>query len=133
MTAPHPFSVRAKLQATRYACQGIAYMLRTQVNAWIQIGIAVVVTAAGLAFGLTPLEWVACVLGMAAVWTAEALNTAIEAVVDLASPGRHELAGRAKDVAAGAVLVTVGAAGIIALVVFGPHVWRLTLRLTGAG
>jgi diacylglycerol kinase len=133
MTPPHPFSLQAKLQATRYAWQGIDYMLRTQANAWIQIGIAIVVTAAGLAFGLTPLEWVACVLGMAAVWVAEALNTAIEAVVDLASPGRHALAGRAKDVAAGAVLVTVGAAGIIALLVFGPHVWRLTLRLTGAG
>jgi diacylglycerol kinase len=135
MTAPlpHPFSVRAKLLAIRYAWQGIDYMLRTQVNAWIQIAIALVVTAAGVAFGLTPLEWVACVLGMAAVWAAEALNTAIEAVVDLASPGRHPLAGRAKDVAAGAVLVTVGAAGLVALLVFGPHLWRLTLRLTAAG
>lgn len=132
MTAPHPFSLRAKLLATRYAWQGIEYMLRTQVNAWIQIGVALIVTVAGLLFGLTPLEWVACVLGMAAVWAAEALNTAIEAVVDLASPQRHPLAGRAKDVAAGAVLVTVAAAGVIALLVFGPHLWRLTLRLAGA-
>ena len=48
---------------------------------------------------------------MALVWITEALNTAIEDVVDLASPGRHPLAGRAKDVAAGSVLVAIAAVG----------------------
>ena len=125
---PHPFSVRAKVLAFRYAWQGIDYMLRTQVNAWIQIGIAAIVTVVGLLFGLSGVEWCVVVLAMAAVWIAEALNTAIEAVVDLASPERHALAGRAKDVAAGAVVVAVAAAAICGLVIFGPRFWFLLVR-----
>jgi len=100
-------------------------MLRTQPNAWFQIGIWVVVTAVGLTLGLTTAEWCAAVLAMALVWVTEALNTAIEDVVDLASPERHPLAGRAKDVAAGAVVVAVVASGIIGLIIFGPRLWAL--------
>lgn len=128
MNAPHPFSVRAKLLAFRYAWQGIDYMLRTQVNAWIQIGITAIVTVVGLLFGLSAVEWCVVVLAIAGVWVAEALNTAIEAVVNLASPGRHPLAGRAKDVAAGAVLVAVAAAALCGLVIFGPRLWALLPR-----
>lgn len=125
MGRPHPLSVRGKLLAFHYAWQGVRFMLRTQPNAWFQIGIAVVVTAVGLAMGLTAGEWCAAVLAMAGVWVAEALNTAIEAVVDLASPERHPLAGQAKDVAAGAVFVAIAAAGLVGLIVFGPRFWAL--------
>jgi diacylglycerol kinase len=125
MNAPSQLSVRGKVLAFRYAWQGIAYMLRTQGNAWIQIAITAVVTAAGLWFGLSVAEWCAVVLAIAAVWIAEALNTAIEAVTDLASPERHPLAGRAKDVAAGAVVVAIAAAAVVGLLVFGPRLWAL--------
>jgi len=125
MSAPHPLSVRGKMLALQYAWQGISYMLRTQPNAWFQIGIWVVVTAVGLALGHTAGEWRAAVLAMALVWITEALNTAIEDVVDLASPGRHPLAGRAKDVAAGSVVVAVAASAIIGLIIFGPRFWAL--------
>lgn len=125
MTRPHPLSFQGKRLALRYAWQGIGFMLRTQPNAWFQIGIAVVVTALGLAMELTAGEWCAAVLGIALVWVAEALNTAIEAVVDLASPEWHPLAGQAKDVAAGAVLVATAAGLLVALIVFGPRFWLL--------
>lgn len=125
MTRPHPLSVRGKLLAFQYAWQGVSYMLRTQPNAWFQIGIWVVVTAVGLAFRLTAGEWCAAVLAMALVWIAEALNTAIEDVVDLTSPGRHPLAGRAKDIAAGSVVVAVLASAIVGLIIFGPRFWAL--------
>jgi diacylglycerol kinase (ATP) len=125
MTTPHPLSLRGKRLALQYAWQGVSYMLRTQPNAWFQIGIWVVVTAVGLAFRLTAGEWCAAVLAMALVWITEALNTAIEDVVDLASPGRHPLAGRAKDVAAGSVVVAVAASGIIGLIIFAPRLWAL--------
>jgi len=59
---------------------------------------------------------------MMAVWTAEALNTAIELVVDLASPDVHPLAGRVKDVAAGAVLIAACGALVVGILVFAPHV-----------
>ena len=83
-----------------------------------------VVTAVGLAFQLTAGEWCAAVLAMALVWITEALNTAIEDVVDLASPGRHPLAGRAKDVAAGSVVVAVAASAIVGLTFSDRASWR---------
>jgi len=76
--------------------------------------------AAGLIKGLDRLEWALIALAIAAVWTAEAINTAIEAVVDLASPQWHELARRAKDVAAAAVLLAaLGAVGVAVAVFVG--------------
>ena len=69
------------------------------------------------------MEWCALVLAMAMVLTAETLNTAIEAIADLVSPGFHPLAGRAKDVAAGAVLIAALGSVAIGLLVFGPHLW----------
>ena len=113
------------MKALRYAWQGLAYMFRTQPNSWIQAVIWIGVTIVGLALGLTGAEWCAAGLAMALVWITEALNTAIEAVVDLASPERHPLAGRAKDVAAAAVLVSAVAAGMVGLVIFVPRFWSL--------
>ncbi len=75
----------------------------------------------GLYCGLARWEWVAVALSVGAVWGAELLNTAVEAVVDLVSPEYHPLAGRAKDVAAGAVLVVALAALVVGLLVFGPY------------
>ena len=59
------------------------------------------------------------------VWLGEGMNSAIEAVVDLVSPGEHPLAGRAKDLAAGAVLCAAVVAGAIGVVVFGGRVGGL--------
>jgi diacylglycerol kinase (ATP) len=80
------------------------------------------VVAAGFSAGLSRLEWCAIVLAMMAVWTAEALNTAIELVIDLTSPDMHPMAGRAKDVAAGAVLIAACGAVVVGVLVFAPHV-----------
>jgi diacylglycerol kinase (ATP) len=62
------------------------------------------------------------------VWVAEALNTSIEYLVDLASPEIHPLAGKAKDVAAGAVLVAAIGSAVIGGLVFGPHLMRMMLE-----
>ena len=117
MTAPHPLSVRGKMLAFRYAWQGIAYMLRTQPNAWFQIGIWVVVTAVGLAWRLTPGEWCAAVLAMGLVWITEALNTAIEDVVDKISPEQSEFGRNAKDLGSTAVFFMLTAGGLYVLAV----------------
>jgi diacylglycerol kinase (ATP) len=76
--------------------------------------------ALGFVLGLERWEW--CVLAGATglVWVAECLNTALEALADLASPGEHPLAGRAKDIAAGAVLCASATAVIVGCLVFGP-------------
>ena len=106
-------------------------LLRTQANARIHAVAAVAVVAAGWFFGITRVEWCTVVGAIGLVFTAEGINTAIEATVDLASPGRHPLAERAKDVAAGAVLLASLAAAIIGLLIFGPRVLALVARLFG--
>lgn len=98
-------------------------MLRSQHNAWVHAAATFAVVVLGLACRLTPAEWCWVVLAVVAVWTAEALNTAIELLTDLASPGYHPLAGKAKDVAAGAVLITAVGAAVIGLLVFVPRLY----------
>ena len=96
-------------------------MLRSQHNAWIHAAASIVVLALGFVVGLSRVEWCLVVVAITAVWTAEALNTAFEALCDVASPGAHPLVERAKDIAAGAVLITAAGAVVIGLLVFGPH------------
>ena len=84
--------VRTRLAAFRHAFEGWWYLLRTQRNAWIHAVITVAVVALGFWLGLPRGDWVAIVLAIALVWLAEFLNTALEAVVDLASPEHHALA-----------------------------------------
>ena len=76
---------------------------------------------AGVLLGISRLEWALVALAVAGVWTAELVNTAIEALTDLASPAYHPLAGKAKDVAAGAVLLAALGALAVGALVFGPH------------
>lgn len=97
-------------------------MVSSQQNAWIHAVATVVVTTAGVAVGLSWSEWCWIVLAIMSVWTAEALNTAFEFLTDVASPNFHPVAGKAKDVAAGAVLITAVGAIIIGALVFGPRV-----------
>jgi diacylglycerol kinase (ATP) len=103
----------------------VVVLLHTEANARIHVATAIIVVLGGWFFGITRGEWCAIVGAIGLVLTAEGVNTAIEATVDLASPERHPLAERAKDVAAGAVLLAALAAAIIGLLVFGPRVLAL--------
>ena len=97
-------------------------MLKSQHNAWLHAVATGLVVAAGFFFGLDRLEWSLIVLAVISVWTAEALNTAFEFLCDVASPEYHPLVEKAKDVAAGAVLVCAIGAAIIGLLVFAPKI-----------
>ena len=97
--------------------------MRTQANARIHLAATVLVVAAGVASGLSRGEWCAIVAVVVLVWVTEGLNTAIETLVDLVSPEHHPLAGRAKDLAAGAVLCAAIAAVGVGLLVFGPRLF----------
>lgn len=121
--------VRARLRSFRYAFQGGWYVLRTQPNAWIHAGVSLAVILLALWLALPLRDWAVLALTMAMVWAAEFFNTAIEAVVDLASPAPHPLARTAKDVSAAAVLITAGAAVLVGLLVLGPPLWeRISMR-----
>jgi len=100
-------------------------MLSTQHNAWINALATVAVVGVGFYFEFTRSEWCWIVLATISVWTAEALNTAFEFLTDLASPEFHPLAGKAKDVAAGAVLIAAAGAVVIGLIIIGPHLSEL--------
>lgn len=115
--------ITSRIAAFGYAFHGWRHVLRTQQNAWIHSFIASVVVAVGLWVGLEPRDWAIIVLTIAMVFTAEFINTAIEAIVDLASPSHHPLAKVGKDVGAGAVLVSALAAILVGLLVLGPPFW----------
>jgi len=100
-------------------------MLRSQHNAWVHALASVAVLVAGLKLEVGRGEWLALILAIVSVWTAEALNTAFESLCDVASPEFHPLVERAKDVAAGAVLIAAIGAVAIGVVVFGPKVLAL--------
>ena len=99
------------------------YVLRTQRNAWIHALASAFVVALGLWLKLPRIDWVPLLLAIGLVWLAEFLNTALEAVVDLASPDVHPLARVGKDVGAAAVLIAAGTAALIGLLVLGPPLW----------
>lgn len=73
---------------------------------------------------ISPAEWALIALAVVCVWVAEAVNTALEFLVDLASPEPHPLAAKSKDVAAAAVLIAAIGSVIIGVLVFGPHILR---------
>ena len=123
---PAPSDSRGRLlRSFGHAFRGIGILLCTQANARIHATATVLVVAAGFWFRISRSEWSAIIAVIGLVWIAEGLNTALEAVVDLVSPEPHPLAGRAKDVAAGAVLCAAIAALVIGALIFGPRVWAL--------
>ena len=113
----------SRVAAIGHAFRGWWHVLRTQQNAWIHSSVTTIVFALGLWLGLPPRDWAVLILIIAIVFTAEFINTAIEAVVDLASPENHPLAKVGKDVGAGAVLVAALAAVLIGLLILGPPLW----------
>jgi len=103
----------------RFAFAGLGYALRTQRNLRIQVAIAVAATACGMWLKLSPNEWAILAVTIGLVLVSELLNTALEAVVDIISPDYHPLAKVAKDVTAGAVLLTAIISIIVGLLVLG--------------
>lgn len=112
-----------------FAFAGVGAMLRTQRNAQIHTVAMIVVVAAGGLFGVTADEWIALILATALVLALEGLNTALEAVVDLVSPQPHPLAKKAKDVAAGAVLIGAIGAALVGCIIFLPRLLALLASL----
>ncbi len=113
-------SWRARYRTFLHAGRGISTLLATQWNARIHAACALTVTTVGFWLGLDRIEWCLILFAMGFVWVTEGLNTAIEFVVDKASPEIHPLAKGAKDVAAGAVLSAAFVAVIVGLLVLGP-------------
>jgi len=110
--------VRKLMESFDYALAGIIYSVTTQRNMKIHVTVAIAVLLLGLWADLSRLELLALLFAVFLVFVTEMLNTAIEAAVDIASPGFHPLAGIAKNVAAGAVLLAAVNSLIVGFMLF---------------
>ena len=110
-----------RIKSFGYAFKGIATLIGSQPNAQIHLVATLLVVGLGFWLDIQRGEWIAVLLAMALVWLAEGMNTALEFLTDLASPDFHPLAGKAKDVAAGAVLIAAIFAAAVGIIVFGPY------------
>lgn len=119
------FTLRKRLRSFKFAGNGIRLLIAHEHNAWIHCFAAVCVTIAGWSIGLSSIEWIAIVFAIAMVLAAEAVNSSIEALTDLVSPGYNEAIKRTKDLAAGAVLILAIGAAIIGLIIFVPKILAL--------
>ncbi len=117
---PSPLKARSRLESFRYAFAGLWYVLRTQRNAWIHAIATVGVISLGLWLQIGLRDWAILILAIFVVWLAEIINTALEAITDLASPQVHPLARVGKDVGAGAVLLASITAFVLGLLVLLP-------------
>ncbi len=98
-------------------------MLATQPHARIHLAATVAVVGLGLGLRIDRWEWCAVLAAIGLVWAAEGINSALETLADHVAPEQHPLIGRAKDLAAGAVLAAALAAAGIGLLVFGPRLF----------
>lgn len=120
--------IQKRMSSFVFAGKGVAHTFRTQPNAKIHAVATVAVVAVGWWLNLAAGEWCVLLLAIGLVWVAELANTAIEHLTDLVSPDYHELAGRAKDSAAGAVLIAAAISVMAGIIVFLPHILnRFTL------
>lgn len=135
--APTPIQSNRKTKATwkrfftgfRYAFAGVGYAFKTQFNLRFHLMIAVLVCLVAFFLHVSILEFALLLIVIFGVLVAEMLNTAFEAIVDLASPNYHRLAKIAKDVAAGAVLLQAILSVIVGLLILGPHLWTFLSTL----
>jgi diacylglycerol kinase (ATP) len=116
------FSLVARIKSTTHAWRGLGIFIKTTHNAWLHIFFAVVAIYLGFILNISSIEWVMIIFAIGLVIMAEAFNTAIEIDIDLTSPNYHPYARDTKDVAAGAVLISVIIAGIIGLIIFLPKI-----------
>jgi diacylglycerol kinase (ATP) len=118
---PNETPLQKRVMAFVHAWRGLVVLVRTQPHARFHLLATVAVIGLGLAAGLAAGEWALLVLAIGLVWVAEALNTALEFLADEVSEEWRERLGRAKDVAAAAVLLSAVAALAVGACVFGPR------------
>jgi diacylglycerol kinase len=106
------------LRSFRYALQGFLASFKEQRNLKVQILVALITVGAGFYFSITSTEWCIILLTIGLVIGLEMINTSIEGLVDLVTRERRPLAGKIKDIAAGAVLAASIIAVIIGVIIF---------------
>ncbi|OGN90103.1 MAG: hypothetical protein A2Y88_08240 [Chloroflexi bacterium RBG_13_48_10] len=121
---------KSRTKAFGYAISGWWFVIRTQRNAWIHMVVSIAVILISFFLHINATGWALILLAITLVWIAEFLNTALEAVVDLASNHQqHALARVGKDVGAAAVLIAAVSSIVIGLLILGPPLWAMLKSL----
>lgn len=111
-----------------HAIRGIRETVLSETNAKIHLAVTMTTIVLGFYLGLSPLEWCAIIGCIGVVLAAECFNTGLENLADAVHPTHHPLVGKAKDAAAGAVLLVVIASVIIGILIFFPKLWNLVIE-----
>jgi diacylglycerol kinase len=119
--------MKTRIRSFGYALKGIKAVFGKEANMNIHLIMTTLVIICGFVFSISITEWMLCIGCFGLVISLEMLNSAIENLVNLVSPEKHELAGKVKDIAAGAVLVASICAAIVGLIIFVPKGWSLLL------
>lgn len=119
------YDFKKQLRSFKFAFKGIATCFGKEQNFDFHIIATVVTIVAGCCLNITRYEWIAVTICIGMVITAEMFNSAIERIVNFVSPDYNLDAGKIKDIAAGAVLVTAIAAAVTGLLIFVPHILEL--------
>lgn len=115
--------MRKLINSFKYAICGIGTAMKRERNLKIHIIIMLLVITAGFVFNISTIEWIICIILFGLVISAEMFNTAIEITVDITMPEKNEKAKNAKDISAGAVLITAIVSAIIGLIIFVPKIF----------
>ena len=115
------FSLAKRIKSFGYAFAGIRVLIREEHNAWIHCVAAVAAVTLGFLFDITPGEWTAVVIVIAMVFSAEAVNSAIERTADFVKAERADRKRDLKDLAAGAVLICAVGAAVVGVIIFLPY------------
>lgn len=111
-------SIKKNLKSFKYAFQGIKFLVKEENNFRYHLLAAVVAVALGFYLQVTTTEWQVIITMIGLVLMAEAFNTSLEKLIDILHPELHPKVGKAKDIAAGAVLIIAIAAAIVGITIF---------------
>lgn len=113
------------IKSFKYAFEGLTTAFKQEKNMKVHVLIAVLVLILGFALKISKIDWIICTFAIVMVITAELFNTAIETIVDMITMQKNEKAKIAKDVSAGAVLITAIGAAIVGIIIFSPKIMEL--------
>jgi len=120
-----PFKIRERIRSFDYAFRGIKFLIKSQHNARIHLLATILAILLGYYLRIKQAEWIFITIAIILVWITEAINTSLELLANLVSKEHDDLIGRAKDVAAGAVLISAIGSVIIGILVFIPYLITL--------
>ena len=119
------FSIKKRIKSFAYAFAGMKVLFREEHNSWIHATAAVLAIAMGFLFRISPMEWIAVVIVIGMVFSAEIINSSLERTADFVKAERDDRKRDIKDLGAAGVLVCAMAALVTGLIIFVPKIIAL--------